>query len=758
VNRSRHAGAAARLRPAWWTITVAAGLLLASAVWVGIRSVALTDGAPVSIDYGFVQGLTVNPVAGDRSPLRAGDVVVAVEGIPLDEILQGAPVPHPRLRAGTEWEYRVVRDGETIDLRVSLRRGGLVLDRLRDRGAAVATNLIILVLGAYTVFRRPDHPAARALLLFGAGKTAYDIFGLLLGPVAEFVAARGLFVAGVAGTTAFLSLWAVAAAHLALSFPAPVAVLQRRRRLVPACYALALLLTVPAQTLHLASGGGTFQGLDRLYVGLGSPVLYALGGLILVGAGRTIVRAVRDRTMRRQGVLAALGMATTIGLNLLGNLFLGPEWPVWYEVGAWIPLPAALAAALIRGEFLDIRATINRALVFTSLTGLLLGLYAAVVAAVATLVGRSGLVATLPATGVVAVAFSPVRARLQAGVDRLLYGDRADPARLLGALGRRLETAVPPEQVLPTIAETVAEALRLPYVGIKTTGSDTGWLACERGEPPEQPERVPLVHQGRSVGELLVGPRTGERSISDVDRTLLGDMARQVAAAVSAAGLLTEIAASHDRLAVAREEERARLRHDLHDRLGSHLVGLSLQLDTLESRSQGSGLLEAIRTAHLETERSLNEVRRIARGLRPAELEELGLVAAIRAAATRVTVAEDGNNRWRTSVEAAVQLPAVSPATEAAAYHIVLEALTNAHRHSGGNQAEVRIGVDTGGGRLIVEVSDDGHGLNGQGGEGVGLRSMRERAEQVGGHLDVSTRPGAGTTVRARLPVGVDGP
>lgn len=755
MNRSRVAGGAARLRPAWWTITVAAGLVLASAVWVGIRSVAPTDGAPVSIDYGFAQGLTVNPVPGDRSPLRAGDVVVAVQGIPLDEVLQGAAVAHPRLRASTEWQYRVVRDGETMDLRVPLRRGGLVLDRLRDRGATVATNLIILVLGAYTVFRRPDHQAARALLLFGAGITAYDIFGLLLGPVAEFVAARGLFVAGVAGTTAFLGLWATAAAHLALSFPAPLAVLQRRRRLVPACYALVLLLTVPAHTLYLASGGGTFQGLDRLYVWLGSPVLFALGGLILVGAGRTIVRAVRDRSARRQGVLAALGMATTIGLNLLGNLFLGPEWPAWYAVGAWIPLPAALAAALVRGEFLDIRATINRALVFTSLTAFLLSLYAAVVAAVATLVGRSGLVATLPATGVVAVAFSPARARLQAGVDRLLYGHRADPARLLGALGRRLETAVPPEQVLPTIAETVAEALRLPYVGIRT-GSDTGWLACERGEPPEQPERVPLVHQGRSVGELLVGPRTGERSISDVDRGLLGDIARQVAAAVSAAGLLTEIAASHDRLAVAREEERARLRHDLHDRLGSHLVGLSLQLDTLEGRSQASGLVEEIRTAHLETERALNEVRRIARGLRPAELEELGLLAAIRAAATRLTVVEDGNNRWRTSVEAAVQLPPSNPTTEAAAYHIALEALTNAFRHSGGNQADVRIGVDTAGGHLIVEVSDDGHGINGQGVEGVGLRSMRERAEQVGGHLDVSAGPGGGTTVRGRLPLRLD--
>ena len=756
-HRRRHARAAvARLRPAWWTITVAAGLLLASALWVGVRSVAPTDGAPVSIDYGFARGLTVDPLLADRSPLRPRDVVVAVEGIPLDQVLQSPSVPHPDLRAGAEWEYRVLRDGETIDVRVPLRRGGLVLERLRDGGTTVATNLIILLLGAYTVFRRPDHPAARALLLFGAGLTAYGVFGLLGGPVAEFVAARWLFVVGVAGTTAFLSLWLTAAAHLALSFPVPLAVVGRRPRLVPGFYALVLLVTVPAQTLYLASGWGTLQGLDRLYVGVNSTVLFALGGLILVGAGRTIVRAVRDRTMRRQGALAALGMATTIGLILLGNLFLGPEWPAWFAVGAWVPLPAALAAALVRGEFLDIRATINRALVFTSLTAILLGLYAAVVVAVGAIVGRSGLVATLPATGLVAVAFSPVRARLQAGVDRLLYGDRGDPARLLGALGRRLEAAVPPDQVLPTIAETVAEALRLPYVAIGTTGSDAGWLACERGEPPEQPERVPLVHQGRSVGELLVGPRLGERSVADSDRALLGDIARQVAAAVSAAGLLTEIAASHDRLAVAREEERARLRHDLHDRLGSHLVGLSLQLDTLETRSQGSSLIEEIRSAHLEIDRALDEVRRISRGLRPAELEELGLVAAIRAAAARVTVGEDSSNRWRASVAAAVQLPPISPTTEAAAYHIAVEALTNAYRHSGGDQAEVRIGVDTGGGRLTVEITDNGRGVNHHAGEGVGLRSMRERTERVGGHLEVSTRPAGGTVVRAGLPLGVD--
>ncbi|MGH8203688.1 MAG: sensor histidine kinase, partial [Steroidobacteraceae bacterium] len=302
------------------------------------------------------------------------------------------------------------------------------------------------------------------------------------------------------------------------------------------------------------------------------------------------------------------------------------------------------------------------------------------------------------------------------------------------------------------IVETVALALRLPYVAIRTVDSETSQLACERGEPSERSETVPLVYQGRSVGELIVGPRRGERAISDTDRALLGDIARQAAAAVRATHLLTEIAGSRSRLAVAREEERARLRHDLHDRLGSHLAGLSLQLDTLERRSEDGAVHEGICKAHAEAERALEEVRRISRGLRPAELDELGLADAIRAAGARLTVG-DGDHVWRASVAAAVQLPACSSATEAAAYHIAVEALANAHRHSSGKHAHVGISVDAGGSSLVVEISDDGQGISGPPKEGVGLRSMKDRATRVGGALEVSNRPGGGTVVRAQLPL-----
>jgi signal transduction histidine kinase len=143
---------------------------------------------------------------------------------------------------------------------------------------------------------------------------------------------------------------------------------------------------------------------------------------------------------------------------------------------------------------------------------------------------------------------------------------------VLGALGERLEAALPPDEVLPVITETIATTLRLPYVAIKTI--DAGQqVACERGERPARPEAIELVHQGEIVGQLLVGPRPGERSLASTDRALLAEVAPHLATTVMAAALITELASSRDRLAVAREEERARLRHDLHDRLGSRLRG-----------------------------------------------------------------------------------------------------------------------------------------------------------------------------------------
>jgi signal transduction histidine kinase len=336
-------------------------------------------------------------------------------------------------------------------------------------------------------------------------------------------------------------------------------------------------------------------------------------------------------------------------------------------------------------------------------------------------------------------------------VERLLYGERGQPAHVLAALGRRLETALPPDEILPTIADTIATTLLLPYVALRITGQHEA-LACERGQPPARPDGVPLVHQGEAVGELIVGARSGEHGISAADRTLLTELAPHLAATVKAAALITELASSRTRLAVAREQERARLRRDLHDRLGSRLVGISLQLDAAATSTQGTPLTDCLQHTCDEVDAALKEVRRLARGLRPAELDELGLVAAVQAAATRLTLS-DRPATWQSHVSAAIHLPELAADIEAAAYQIAVEAMTNAYRHSGGHHAQVRIGVDPPGTTLVIEVSDDGHGLDRRDGTGVGLQSMQERAQAVGGSLAIGAATDGGTLVRAELPI-----
>lgn len=710
-----------------------------------------TDGAPVFTGPGFSRGLTVDPRPGDPTPLRRRDVVVAVEGVPVDRLLSGRGPQAAQLQAGTQLDYRVLRDGDVVEVPVQLRHGGLVAERLREN-ATPLVGLVIVVFGAYTVLRRPEQPAARALLVLGAGFVSYDVFDVLSADVADLVAARWLFIAGIGGTLLPLAAWNAAGAHMVLSFPSPPTTVRARPWLIPVLYATALAPSL-AITFYLVWDGATLTGLARLHTAL-VVVLWAMVVLSIFGLIRIVVLARRDATTRRQVALVVLGVGTTVMIFSVANVVAGgsgQRWPWWFNAVAFLPMVAALAAAIVRGEFLDIRATINRVSLYASLTGVLLGLFSGTVAIAGALVGRSGASETLPATAAVAVAFAPVRARLQRGIDRLLYGERGDPARVLDALGRRLEAALPPDQVLPTMVEVVALALRLPYVAIRTAAGEAGQLACERGEPPSEPELVPLVYQGHRVGELVVGPRRGERSLSATDRVLLGDVARHAAAAVSASGLITEIAASRSRLAVAREEERARLRHDLHDRLGSHLVGLNLQLDTLARQTTDAVIGEGIRRAGSEADRALDEVRRISRGLRPAELDELGLVAAVSAVTARLTVG-DHDNGWHASVTAAVQLPVLPAATEAAAYHIAVEALTNAYRHSGADHAQVRISVNSVSSRLTIEISDDGSGIAAQSTEGVGLRSMHERAARVGGQLEISNGL-RGTVVRAELPL-----
>lgn len=209
------------------------------------------------------------------------------------------------------------------------------------------------------------------------------------------------------------------------------------------------------------------------------------------------------------------------------------------------------------------------------------------------------------------------------------------------------------------------------------------------------------------------------------------------------------LARSRGRIVAARESERRRLRRDLHDGLGPTLAAIGLKLDLARERAaaDSSGLQPLLDEIRTDVRSVISDVRRLARELRPPTLDSLGLVGAI----GQQAVALGGAPGPSITVDVEGRLPALPAAVEVVAYRIATEAITNVVRHAGATSCVVRLSVDRDG--LIVEVADDGRGIDVAAGSGVGLRSMDERASEVGGDVDLLARPGGGTIVRARLPL-----
>jgi signal transduction histidine kinase len=423
---------------------------------------------------------------------------------------------------------------------------------------------------------------------------------------------------------------------------------------------------------------------------------------------------------------------------------------------AMLLIPLSIGFAILRRRLWDIDLIINRTLVYGALTASVVALYVLVVGALGQLLQVNGnLIVSLIATGLTAALFQPLRIRLQRGVNRLMYGERDEPYAVLSRLGQRLEATLTPDAMLPTVARTVAEALKLPYVAIEM-GHDGPMETTAMGKPVEDPVRLPLTYGGERVGEMILGPRAGE-TFTPADAALLEDLAHQTAIAVHAVTLHREavrlsadLQRSRELLVTAREEERRRLRRDLHDGLGPRLAAQSLKVGSARILYDRDPKTADTLLSELESdiEATLAEIRRLVYDLRPPALDELGLVGAIRDAAERHTSqAADG---LHISVHAPDKLPPLSAAVEVASYRIVQEALANVTHHAGATNCVVRLTVADG---LRIEVSDDGIGIPEDHRSGVGLHSMRERAEELGGTCVVGRSASGGTRVLARLPL-----
>ncbi|MBA3701828.1 MAG: histidine kinase [Rubrobacteraceae bacterium] len=418
------------------------------------------------------------------------------------------------------------------------------------------------------------------------------------------------------------------------------------------------------------------------------------------------------------------------------------DYPIYYASSytpafALLLLAVFACIAILRYRLYDIDLLMHRTLVYGALSACVIGTYVLAVVGFGTLFqARGNLGISLLATVVVAVLFQPLRSRLQRGVSRLIYGERDDPSAVTSRLGRRLEATLAPEAVLPTVVETIAQALKLPYVAILMKEGEGFRSAAAYGSPRTEPEALPLIYQREEIGRLVIAPRAPGEQFSSADRSLLEELARQTEVAVHAVRLTADLQGSRERLVTTREEERRRLRRDLHDGIGPTLTGLALQLHAVRElvRSKPEDAEETLASLGRRTEETLSEMRRLIYGLRPPALDDLGLIPSIyQQAQSQGMVDLSGGtrtddlleNRPIFSMEAPEELPPLPAAVEVACYRIVQEAITNVARHAYAKRCYVRLSVDRGAGVVEVEITDDGVGIPGDRVAGVGLSSMR---------------------------------
>ncbi len=444
-------------------------------------------------------------------------------------------------------------------------------------------------------------------------------------------------------------------------------------------------------------------------------------------------------------------------------------------------IPLSIGIAILRSHLWDIDIIINRTLVYGTLTASIVGIYVLVVGYLGALFRTgSNLPISLVATGLVAVLFQPLRELLQRGANRLLYGQRDEPHTVITGLSQRLEATLVPDAVLPTIVQTVAQALKLPYAAILLQQDDEFAIAASYGKEPGAGSRdvgarlaeilsggrvtllhLPLVYQRESIGKLLLAPRSPGEDFTPSDLRLLNELTHQISLAAHAVRLTADLQRSNEhlraaraRLVTTREEERRRLRRDLHDGLGPTLAALTLKIGA--ARKLLFRDPATVETLLLELngdiESTVGDMRRLVYNLRPPALDDLGLPGAIRERVAHYTISKEADqaNGLQIEFEAPEQLPPLPAAVEVAAYRIVQEALTNVVRHAHARTCHIRLSLDD---VLTVEICDDGVGLPAEQRIGVGVRSMHERAAELDGTCTIELMAVGGTRVLACLPI-----
>jgi signal transduction histidine kinase len=455
--------------------------------------------------------------------------------------------------------------------------------------------------------------------------------------------------------------------------------------------------------------------------------------VVLASVASLVVRFIRGTETVRQQVLWLLVAVILVILINAPTWFAMPSGQTIVLLLSFPLIPAAVTVAVLRHGLYDVRIVLSRVVVYAVLTAGVIAIYIGLVAVLDRVLRGAG--APVVAALAIALAFNPVRVRLQRLVDRAVYGTRRDPVAAVSAVGQRLAG-----DDLSGVADALRETLRLSYVAIeKPDGS-----IASSGEPTASLQTWPLTYDGEPIGKLVVGPRQGERRLSRADQKIIDLVAAPLAIVLHAQGLTEDLKASRERVIDAAEEERTRLRRELHDSLGPLLTGAALKADSIglaarhrpeRAESLANELAEQLR-------QSVEAVRQLAYGLRPAALDELGLVGALLEEGDRLS-------QVKVIIDAPEPLPTLPSSVEVAAYRIATEALTNVVRHSDAKLASIRLTTDNGTLKMIIT---DAGSSNGPWTPGLGLVSIQLRAAEVGGAFEAGPTAEGGR-VAALLPL-----
>ena len=490
-----------------------------------------------------------------------------------------------------------------------------------------------------------------------------------------------------------------------------------------------------------------FEQIDRAYMA----ATVVLGLCAAGDVGTRWLTLTRDR---RRG-LGWLTIGTFLMTIAFLPLALPASWTDWMpaettpilHLASQMFFPGALLVAVLGQRLWGMRLAISRTLVWSILTMLLVGAYVLLVGLSSLLVpGVDDNVQRVAVTALVAAAIGPLRRFVQRRVDHLIHGEAREPMRMVGRIGRGIDASGTPTELLAGVLDDLVTSLRLSGATIDVDESGGAGFQAAIGDVSGDDELVlPLVLDEQLVGALTVWPRPGERLDGQTELALAA-LVPTVAVAAKLAATAEALSHSRARIAVARDEERRALRRELHDGLGPALAGVTYGLmaarNLMATDPAAAGALLDQMVAELDAR--IEDVRSLARELVPPVLLEEGLPAALAELAERPRLGG-------IDVELVIgELPIELPTTlTTALYGIAVEAVRNVVRHADATTCRVEL-RRVGDGALVLTVTDDGVGIADDVASGVGLQSMRERAESIGASLTVAPVTGGGTSVELR--------